>query len=753
MKKLRILLLASIFFSFQFSLNAPLWAQVDTTGRLTSTQEVTNPLPPDAADSISDPMPTYGYSLLARSYGDSIVLRWAVDNSAAWLTGNKYGWRVFRSGGSGDTTVGFIEISDHNKPVKPMTLKEMTSRFPKSNKMAGIAAQALYGRNFNPEKLSVTKATDEQGMQNAIFRQYQEQTQRQIFAYMAAETDGQIASALGMRFVDRNVKKGEYYTYYLEPVYQSKLYVVGLSTVSLECNKFERGIDEQMTEIDVVQTNTRECIVRWHKNELSGYYVERSLDGGKTWKDLSGGVPTWSSSSSEEIRQVYGDSIANWMNDYVLFIDSLPLKSKALWRVRGFDAFGELTPWQTSMEFTLEDVTPPVPPMFTYIAPIENRYCQIEWSLEENTPDLKGFFISFSEDISGPWDVITAPLRPTQFKYVDSLAGQRGRGYYRVFAVDSSGNTSYSVAAINHIEDVTPPARPKGLKAVADSTGRVFISWDKLTEKDLKGYKLLSANDIHHDFIPVFSVYTRDNYYIDSIDIRSLTKKIYYTLYATDYNNNVSKYSDTVEVELPDVVPPALCAVDRVIQSSDSVQVWWIPSASEDVWHYLVYRKPRGTVRWENIATIPSDKLTADRLIYFVDKPQPSDRPYSYCIEAIDSSYLSSGRGAEIVATINGGMEVPLSIKLSGKFVKKSHSVSLEWNYKWTAKTEPRGLLYRSVGDGEWKVVTDITDMKNTFIDRNVPNNTTVMYYVVMEMGGGKFSTPSNVVILKTPKN
>ena len=745
-------------FCFDFSI---CMAQVDpsqsTSGNKTdSTQQVThewvdNPLPAEN-DSVQEQQPTYGYIIRARSYGDSIVLRWAVDNSAAWLTGNKYGWRVMRSGGeTSDTAQGFVEVSDHNKPIKPMTLADMMKRFPKSNKIAGLAAQALYGRNFNPQGLSVAQAQDQNAMSGAVFRQYQEQTQRQIFAYMAAETDGQIAEALGMRFVDRNVKRGEYYTYYLEPVHQSKLYTIGLSTVSLECQPFERSRDELMPEIDIVQTNQRECIVRWKKNDLSGYYVERSLDGGKSWKDLSRGVPTWAASPNNEIRQVYGDSIAAWMEDMVLFIDTLPDDSKALWRIRGFDAFGELTPWQTSEEFVLQDVTPPAAPVFTYIAPIDNKYCQIEWKMEQEAPDLKGFFISFSEDISGSWEVITThPLRPTTMKYIDSLAGQRGRGYYRVFATDSAGNSSFSAAAINHIEDVVPPAKPKGLRAVADTAGRVFISWQANTEKDLQGYKLLSANDINHDFLPVFSVYTLDNFYIDSIDIRSLTKNIYYTLYATDKNNNVSNYSDTITVELPDIVPPVAPIVDRFSQGSDSVLIFWTTSPSEDVDRYCIYRKPRGSVRWELIRTIQAVDVAGKELIRFVDRPAPSDRPYSYCIEALDSANLSSGRSGELSVHITGSMVVPMDIKLSAKKVKKSDDIQLSWKYDYKGKQEPRGLIWRRIGDGQWEVVADFTDQQSAWVDRTVPDSKSkIQYYIVVELGNGRFSTPSNVVEIK----
>lgn len=701
-------------------------------------------------DTLAEPNTTYGYAIRARAYGDSIVLRWAVDNSAAWLTANHYGWRVFRSGGSSD---GFVEVSDSLHPIKPMTLDQMKDRFPKENLMAGLAAQALYGRNFNPDKVSVSNATNEQGMTNAIFRQYQEQTQRQIFAYMAAETDPMIAQALGMRFVDRTVKKGEYYTYYLQPVYESELYVIGLSTVSLENVKYERGITEQMPEVDVVQVQARECVVRWEKNELSGYYVERSFDGGRHWTDVSRGVPSWPMPPSSEIASVYGDSIAAWMNSYVLFFDTLPMNVTATYRVRGFDAFGEKTSWQESEEFRLQDVTPPAPPAFTYIEPVDNKYCIIKWDTQAYDADLKGFFLVFSESLAGPWDVASPVFGKDQREYVDSLAGQRGRGYYRIFAVDTAGNTSYSVAAINHIEDVMAPRKPTGLAAVADTSGLVYLSWNKSPERDLQGYKLLFANDPHHEFIPVFSVYTRDDYYVDTINIKSLTRYGYYTLVAVDKNNNVSEPSDTIAVQLPDIVPPTGCVLEHFVEYPDSVEIFWYRSSSDDVERYLVYRKPRGSVAWENIATLPPDAAHGTDVIRFVDRPAPSEKMYTYAIEVLDSAGLSSGRGAEFSVRVSGSNLIPLDIDLKVSQVKKSSNVRLEWKYEYNGKREPRGLVYRSVEGGPFEVVTDINDRADFYIDRTLPAGVKASYYIVIEFGNGKYSQPSRIVTVKTGKD
>ena len=285
---------------------------------------------------------------------------------------------------------------------------------------------------------------------------------------------------------------------------------------------------------------------------------------------------------------------------------------------------------------------------------------------------------------------------------------------------------------------------------MGDNTGRVFISWDANTEKDLQGYKLLSANDRGHEFIPVFSKYSKDNFYIDSIDIKSLTKHIYYALYATDMNNNVSEYSDTIDVELPDVVPPAACVVDRFSQGSDSVLIFWTTSPSEDVDRYCIYRKPRGSVRWELIRTIQTIDVAGKELIRFVDRPDPSDRPYSYCIEALDSANLSSGRSGELSVHITGSMVVPMDIKLSAKKVKKSDDIQLSWKYDYKGKQEPRGLIWRRIGDGQWEVVADFTDQQSAWVDCTVPDSKSkIQYYIVVELGNGRFSTPSNVVEIK----
>lgn len=59
---------------------------------------------------------------------------------------------------------------------------------------------------------------------------------------------------------------------------------------------------------------------------------------------------------------------------------------------------------------------------------------------------------------------------------------------------------------------------------------------------------------------------------------------------------------------------------------------------------------------------------------------------------------------------------------------------------------QPRGLIWRQVEDGDWEAVADFSDQQSSWEDRNAPKGKKVSYYIVVEMGNGRFSSPSNVV-------
>lgn len=683
---------------------------------------------------------SYYVGFMARSYGDSIVLRWAPEKSSIWMLSNYYGWNIacYKDENEDDTLSSSPYLNA--KPILPYTLEEFQQRFDSTNLMAGVAAQALYGQNPN----GAVEPRSGQGFENYIFRKNQEQEQRQFFAYLASETSPDIANALGLRFVDKNVKKGELYEYSISSLIPEKYATVPDVTIIVECKPFVRTEEELVAPIQIEQIDAYRAVVYWKKNKLSGYYIERSSDKGKSWSKMNE-VPIYGMDPNEGTAAVYGEHVEELMKDHVVFVDSLGLDTTYQYRIKGFDAFADYAPARTSEPFQMEDLIPPFPPHLRNIYPEKNQICHLIWDKEIMEKDVKCFVVTFADNWEGPWENVSGPLSPKTRTYTDNDAGQRGRGYYRVFVSDESGNVAYSEMVINNIEDVTPPAQPYGLRALVDTTGLMYMEWNPNHEKDLRGYKVYFANQLDHDFVEASKGFLYSSYFIDTVDITMLTPHIYYYVVACDNSYNYSKHSDTIEVKFPDLNPPAIVLLEDFRVDNGAVTARWRRSVSDDVANYFIYRKPLNHKNWECIYIASPNDVGEDGLITFLDYPAPSSTPYNYCIEALDYSKKSSGKNGEFTVQVKGPSTINVKINLKASCDKKTKRTELTWDYKYTSDREHYGVIYRSINDGEYRDIASFKRGETTFTDYNVKEGDKVSYFIQLVLGKGKKSTPSNV--------
>ena len=565
-------------------------------------------------------------------------------------------------------------------------------------------------------------------------------------AYLAAECDPDVASAMGLRFVDHDVKPGEYYEYILQCNIPIDLVDVEDPSAVVFCGPFIRSEEEDMPEITITQLDEHRLALRWDKNRLSGYYVDRSQDGGSSWSRLNVNAPIWPMIPDSVTVAVYGDTVAQWMENQVVYFDSVDIAPTYIYRVRAFDAFGGETGWRQSDPFKMLDLIPPTEPMIHVIVPEQNRICKIEWSKAENEADLVGFVVTFSSTLEGPWVNVSGQLPTTARSYTDSTADKLGRGYYRVFASDTAGNTSYSGAMLNHIEDILPPDPLKGFRAIASDTSElVYMEWHRNLEPDLLAYKVYFANQTDHEFIECSKGYWRDTMFLDTVELTSLTREIFYYVIAVDNNHNFSKPSDTVRVLLPDFIAPGVCVLENVWQDNDTVTITWRGSVSTDVDKYLVYRKPREAANWECIDVLAPEFVNEQGLIVYGERLTPSPHAYSYCIEAIDSSLNSSGFSGFAVVFVSEPAEVDVNIKLKASYSGKK-GVELSWSHDYKGKKNYYGIVYRKENEGAWRDIATLTRTDKTYIDNQAPKGTQCSYYIEYQLGKGKHSKPSNVV-------
>ena len=688
--------------------------------------------------------PMYDFTVVARSYGDSIVLRWAPHNAGIWLLANHYGWNIYRekteSELSEDDTVFTIKLNP--EPIRPLSLEEMKQKYDSTHIYVGAAAQALYGPSyFNPKEAD--------GMENYIFRRDQEQTQRQAMALLAAEGHPDAADALGLRFVDKNVKKGEFYTYIIECLIPEDVAPVSSQVFDIACQPFVRNDLQLVPEIHFVQNTPYTAFIFWGKNQLSGYYVERSEDNGRNWTPLND-APIYGHDPTPEDFEVFGEEVGNFMVGHVGFIDSLEVNKKYVYRVRAFDAFGDYAPFRKSETFEMEDLIPPTIPILDFIIPEDNKTCTLNWYMDKEDEDLKGFVVTFSNDPSGPWDRVTDVLPTKTRQWVDKNAHDRSRGYYRIFALDNSGNVSYSLSQCNNIEDDMPPSPPQGLAGVVDTSGLVLLQWRANPERDIFGYRVFFANQMDHDFIQRTSQRTEDTLFIDSVERNTLTKYIYYYVVAEDNSHNFSKPSDTLAVPIPDIIPPGVAVLKDYTQTDESVTFTWIQSTSNDVAYYYIYRKKDNEKQWKHVRIITPDQLDSNAYIVFTDYPEPSSVNYNYCIEVFDRGRLSSGKTGQTTVRFRGAATVEIPLTLKASLNKAKTCTKLEFTYEYESKNDYYGVIYKSVNDEPAYACASFKRGETSYLDCNVKPDQKITYHIQMFLGKGKRSQKSQTATVKS---
>lgn len=712
-------------------------------------------------DSLSDQI--FYVQMVARNYGDSIVLRWAPEDAGVWRLGTYEGYIIERLGGTKlyEDNAAILTLNG-GKPIKPLTLEQIQARYSSDDLHAGALAQMLYG----PSMVDTMGSTTTEGFLGNIFHQYQEQGQRQLMVYILSDMRADLAQAGGLRFVDRDIERGQRYEYSIHPIVDTSFINVAGSSLLVSGKAFKRTADFEVPTINIEQIDASRAVLYWGRNSLTGYFIECSIDGG-AWTKVNE-TPIFATNPDEETRQVYGEELSKLMKDNVVYIDSLKLGHTYRFRVKGYDAFADYSDFNTMEHaFKMIDIVPPSSPIILSTTPsADNSTCTLEWVKDTLEGDFRGYVVTFSFSSQGPWHNVSNLLDPKTTSYTDYNAGERGPGYYRIFASDTAGNASFSLAAGNNIADLVAPHAPTNLRGQSDfifdtiptpagdslaisTNGQIYLEWDPVNDFDLLGYRVFYANQRDHDYIEASHKPTTNLFFFDTVNIKTITPYIYYYVIAVDQRYNYSIPSDTIAIRTPDIVPPGVCVLLDMHQTDDSVYITWTKSTSEDVQQYIVYRRQKGSNRWVHNKTIPAAQLEGKTEINFVDCPPANNRAYQYCIEALDSAMLSSGRFGYVNVYSKGPRIAEVKMNLNAKRDKKTNRVNLNWKYNYRGELAHYGVIYRAIDGGAYTAIASFNEGTFEYVDTQAPAGSTLKYYIVLKLGNGCTSNPSNTVSVK----
>ncbi|MFO8001438.1 MAG: hypothetical protein R6U46_09350 [Marinilabilia sp.] len=657
--------------------------------------------------------------LLARPMPDSILLRWAPANHQLWLSGNQHGYMVSKTCMVRDGEL--IETPETEilteKPLKPAPLEEWEG-IARDNDYAAIAAQAIWGEGFEVD----AEGSGDDVLQ--IIDKASEQQSKFGFALLAADISPEVARLSGLWFTDKAVQPGEKYLYKVWPAQMPE-------GSSVDTAYFYSGMDEYRSLSKPAnlkaEPGDKMVSLTWERafqeEAFTGFWIERSSDGGESFEKLNESllVNTTPPGRDESRFHHYIDSVPANDRDYA-------------YRVIGVSPFGEKSAPSKVVTVKGEKGIKSAPRIIS--AGTSPSGVELEWS-KESVDKVDGYHLYRSKKFKGGYTLLADSLPVKQQSFLDK--SPLPTGYYRLQAYNKDGEGPLGTPKMVQTIDSIPPDPPVELEARVDSLGHVYLKWAENTEPDIDGYRVFRANATHEEFSQLTGSTVENNRYIDTINIKTLTKKVYYKILAVDQSQNWSDFSEVLEVDRPDVVPPATPLITSIEDGENWIELEWNRSPSADVKTQLVYRNKEDNREWVLIDKLP---VEADA---YKDSLATPETMYRYLVMAVDSAGNESKPGKVVAGKINSINVEPVK-NIEAKYDKNQEAGVLIWEYDRDGYTF---LIYKKDKEHP-RLVHSTKSLK--YVDRFISRNSTVSYSVVAKSPNGERSDFSEFVILNNKR-
>jgi len=684
--------------------------------------------------------------LITRTYGDSIVLRWAVEDYATWRYLCRVGIDVLRYSSADQLDADTIATR-----LRPLTLEQFRQRYPQTDSLAWLAAGMLYDKNG----LKPTATKNPAGTLGSLYEIYQEQQMRLGFAILASEWRRDLADALAMRAVDRTAKTGQTYEYMVRPSQVDTTGQFIIRTAHIPALRNERYRPEALTtRLSDSLVAERTVQLWWPRRQYTSYEIERRPKGTALWQ-LVNEKPFIDMSPND---QGEADSIYT-------FVDRVPMNGVYEYRLRAHDAFGDLTDPSPVHTVQVRDIMPPKAPDISLIV-VDRRdpedlskgvYATFHFRKDSLEADYVGFYPVYyhEQTTKGQWRRLTEQmLSPTDSVLTIDVTGY-ATGMVAAAAVDTAGNVGYSLAQMLRLVDVRPPGLPQNLKAVTDAQeGTVTLTWDAPEgDDDVSSYEVLFANDSTHQFLLASDERITECRFVDSVDVTANQRYIYYKVRAIDYSSNVGELTPMLQVVRPTLLPPAAAHIDTLYTDDQGVHLAWVVSNEHFVARHRVLRRLEHQTDWTLLAVCDADSLTAQGSLLRIDDAPPycRDDRYLYAVESQAFSNITSTSLA-VSVRYEGDAVFKFPIRLSGSFMEREKETRLVWEVDGQPPypgTWNYCIYRQGPRDKRPKFLMTAPPDELTHSDWLLRPGEEATYYVKVKYKDGRESQPSNMVTVK----
>ncbi len=597
--------------------------------------------------------------MLTKSSDLGIELRWAPTNVKTWYMGIEHGYTLERMVG---TSTEFVTVGK----IYPWSEDLWQPYMNDDHKYVAAAAMSIFGEQ---EVSGFVQAGND--AQNRL-----------AFNLLAADLDKKAAEASGLYYAinDKTDESyGIYRVYTFDPVTNESsdtAQVIGAYLGNQEILPPELTLIEQEGAIELEWKGGG--ILRSNE-KLTAYHIEKSTDGINFSRILD-----------EPFVNV--ETALQLDTDYTSYIDSVDNGIKYYYRVLGIDAFADVTEPSNIVSGMGIDKTAPA--LATEIKAEEVTDQKISltwnWSANETSQDLAGFNIYRSETDDAGYEKINDNILPISSRsYLDESPNINRLNYYYVETVDVNGNVSSSTYTLGHLADLIPPQPPVGLTGEIDTNGMVLITWVAPEDKDVLGYEVFFSNSKDYEYIKKATQIIENEFFVDSLTLKTLTKDIYYKVVAVDYNYNRSDLSEPIKVRRPDIIPPAPSVFTDYKVTEEGIGFSWAASTSDDVVSIVLQKRQRGGT-WELVTDFDSS------VDYYLDMNVEEGVVYEYNLITTDEG--NNITVPEKTLVLEGLKSFYIEQVENIKVSKNGDMLELNWDYNNVP--EHTFVVYKKATDG-----------------------------------------------------
>ncbi len=682
---------------------------------------------------------------IGRAYGDSVVLRWAVQSYPEWEYLNHYGYDVYRVE---DDAPGFA-LDTLATGLKPYSLETFKRCYPDTvDSLAYMAMGSIYGGgDMTPEM-----APYEPGTIGAFVEMEQDQKTRLMAAYLAAEWRADLAQAMALRYVDKTAKKGKTYSYFVMPSVADttgRFFIMPAQVEHIKNEKYKpQPYDIQITDSLLGQGSV--CL-SWNDTVNGTFDIYTRCVGASEWtkvNDRPYAPPFYSENPDDE----------------VMFEHTHGKTGDFEYAIRAYDAFGDLTPMSKPIRVHFPDMEPPRGPEITKIEierPGKNLWDKIYATVYFRKDTIENDFVRYipmyhnDRDSLKQWRLLTDQYIAPTDTMVRIDVTNISSGMITIAAVDTAENIGYSFPRLLRIRDAKPPIAPTSLKAFPSLDGTIALMWDMADTLDVHYYDVLYANARDHVFSLANHKHVMTRSFTDTVAVDANERYIYYTVRAVDWAGNEGACSDTIAVLRPNAAPPSKAHLDSVWTDNRMIHARWIGGGDEIIGYYNLYRRKQGAKQWNLLRTYDGDSVKAAGYVIQMDDAPGGQigQRFEYAVETVSLWDISSGLTPALSAKLKTDVVVDGGVKLLGRYDASSKNVRLAWEVSGMPEGVPYYFcLYRKApGDKSYKYITDVPQEKHYYVDPSLMPGQTAEYYISVRFEDRRQGPKSNAIAIAAP--